>query len=405
MQLVRGKLLKQIFADHYETFATLHPNQIARAGIPRNIEKMLKCGTEDMGFHLWQCPNCKFEKRVPHTCKSRFCSSCGVRQTDLWIETYSTLFAECEYQHVIFSPPHEFLNYFRIGRRPYFNCLYAVVNQTLSDWYTYKKYFPGFMMVMHTFGRDLKWHVHIHVLLTCGGLNQQQTAWVNCTYIPHDYLKFHFKQHFLNTIQNLWDNEKTETIAQPLRVWFAPSYQQKIVQEVRKKTWYVHIGKRLTDAKAVVKYIGRYTKRPAIAESRILAYDGETVTFTYQEHRMTKPALLRLPVLDFIERLIVHIPDVNFRVIRYGGFYANRVRGKLLPIVFALKNKKETHEAAKKKLLNLGSWWRQRIERFTRLDPLICSLCLIPLELISVVYSTGNDPSAFGATNRADAYG
>jgi hypothetical protein len=397
MQLIRGKYLQQIFADHYETFAELHPKQIVRAGIPINIEKMLKCKTEDMGFHLYQCPTCQYEKRVFHTCKSRFCSSCGVRQTDTWIETYTSLFANCEYQHVIFSPPHEFLNYFRIGRKRYFNCLYSVVTQTLSDWYTLIKnnkpyYIPGFMLVMHTFGRSLSWHVHIHVLITCGGLNKKQTAWVTCKYIPHDYLKFHFKKLFLEEIQELWDNETIEKIPQRFRLWFTPAYQQKIVVEVRKKTWFVHVGERLTDAKAVVKYIGRYTKRPAIAESKILTYDGQNVTFTYQEHRMTRPAIVKLPALSFIERVILHIPDVNFRIIRYGGFYSNRLRGKLLPIVFTLCKNKESYQEVKKKLQNLGSWWRKRIERFSHLDPLICDLCLIPLELISVVYST----SAYG---------
>jgi len=134
MQIVRGKkLLKQIFSDHFETFETLYSKQIQRSGIPINIHKMLASGTEKMGFHLYQCPTCRYEKTVPHTCKSRFCSSCGVRQTDTWIEQYTTLFANCEYQHVIFSPPHEFLHYFSIGRAPYFNALYAVVAKTLAD--------------------------------------------------------------------------------------------------------------------------------------------------------------------------------------------------------------------------------------------------------------------------------
>jgi transposase-like zinc-binding protein/putative transposase len=209
MQLIRGKkYLKQIFGEWYGPFTKAHPTQVVRTSIPRNVEKMLKCGTEEMGFHLWQCQNCGYEKTVPHTCKSRFCSSCGVKQTDIWIARYTTLFAQCEYQHVIFSPPHEFLNYFRVGRKNYFNCLYAVVNQTLTEWYTLTKpnkpfYLPGFMMVMHTFGRSLSWHVHIHVLLTCGGLNREQTAWVRCNYIPHDFLKFHFKHNFLRTIQAL----------------------------------------------------------------------------------------------------------------------------------------------------------------------------------------------------------
>src|SRR4051812_22315782 len=124
MQLVRGKkYLKQIFSDHFPTFLEEHPKQITRAGIPLNVAKMLACGTEEMGYHHYRCPRCSYERKVPHTCKSRFCSSCGVAQTDIWIERYTTLFAECEYQHVIFSPPHEFLTYFRVSRKRYFNCL------------------------------------------------------------------------------------------------------------------------------------------------------------------------------------------------------------------------------------------------------------------------------------------
>jgi putative transposase/transposase-like zinc-binding protein len=394
MQLIRGKrYLKQIFAEWYEPFTKTHPTQIQRASIPRNVEKMLKCGTEEMGFHHYQCSNCRYEKKVAHTCKSRFCSSCGVRQTDMWIARYTSLFANCQYQHVIFAPPHEFLNYFRVGRKKYFNCLYSVVNQTLTDWYTYVDdnkhyYLPGFMMVMHTFGRSLSWHVHIHVLITCGGLDTTQTRWVPCNFIPHEFLKWHFRKNFLEAIQVLWNNEDSKKIPHLLRVWFTPSYQQNIVAQVRKKKWFVHIGERLTDAKRVVRYIGRYTKRPAIAESKILAYDGECVTFTYQEHRMTRPELLRLSALAFIERVILHIPDVNFRIIRYGGFYANRLRGKLLPIVFAVCKNKESYLEVKQRLQNTGSWWRKSIERYTRLDPLFCELCLIPLTLVSVVYLT-----------------
>src|SRR5258706_3124290 len=105
MLLLQGKLLPRIFSDHRDAFAAAHTKQIQRAGIPRNIEKMLKCGTEEMGFHLYRCSNCQFEKKVAHTCKSRFCSSCGVRHTDIWIEQYTSLFADSEYQHAIFSHP------------------------------------------------------------------------------------------------------------------------------------------------------------------------------------------------------------------------------------------------------------------------------------------------------------
>lgn len=395
MQIFRGKkLIKQILTDHWDSFANEHADRI-RPAIYKNVAKVLRCGTEDMGFHVYHCPECGVEKKVPHTCKSRFCSSCGVKQTDMWIEQYTILFANCQYQHVIFSPPAEFRIYFRVGRKPYFNALYQAVNQTLRDWYSRKGYLPGGMDVSHTFGRDLKFHTHIHMLITCGGLDTTQTLWTSCNYLPHAYLKARFKKYFLEYIQALWNknNAKIAAIPQPLRVLFTPAYQQKLLQEVTEKTWYVHIGERLSSAKFVVRYIGRYTKRPAIAESRIIGYDGKTVTFTYKEHRMSEQATVTMPVFDFIQRLIWHIPDDNFRVIRYFGFYANRVRGTVLPKVFTIL--KQDYEATKGKLIRIGSWWRQRIERFMKLDPLMCSVCFVPLQLVSVVY----------ATNKGDPYG
>ena len=386
MLVLRGKLLQQIFADNWEQFVLDHPNQI-RPAIHANVDKMLLCGTDEMGFHLYQCPERGVEKKVPHTCKSRFCTKCGVAQTDIWIERYTTLFTNCQYQHVIFSPPSEFRKYFGIGKAPYYNMLYATVNQTLKDWYSQKGYLPGIMDVMHTFGRDIKYHVHIHVLITCGGLDKSQSKWIPCT---HNFLKLHFKLHFIENIRKLWIRHNLKLVPKKLQFVFDPSYRETIITKLLNIIWYVNIGERLSNAAFTVRYIGRYTKRPAIAESKILSYDGVTVTFTYQDHRLEKKSILTLPVTAFIGRLIRHIPDTNFRIIRYSGFYANRVRGTLLPKVFALF--KQDYEKAKQHLTTLGSWWRKRIERFTKLDPLVCSLCFVPLALISVAYSiNGND--------------
>ena len=385
MELIRGKkLLKQIFAENWPQFVT--DNSDIRPAIHKNVDKMLLCGTEEMGFHLYQCPSCKEEKKVPHTCKSRFCSSCGVAQTDMWIEKYTTLFANSQYQHVIFHPPSEFRPFFGIGRTPYFNALYDAVNQTMKDWYTHEGYPPGIMDVMHTFGRDIKFSPHIHVLLTCGGLDKSETRWVKCDYLPEKYFKKHFKYHFIENMKRCWIKQNMKQVPDNLKKLFDPSYQEKIVTKLLEVIWYVHIGERLSNAHFTVKYIGRYTKRPAIAESRITNYNGSSVTFNFVDHKTNKKTIQTFPVDQFIGKLIRHIPDQNFRIIRYSGFYANRVRGKLLPIVFMLF--KQDYEKAKEKLANLGSWWREQIQRFTKLDPLICSVCLIPLTLTSVVYTT-----------------
>ena len=86
MQIIRGKKLKRIFLDHWPQFDRKHPG--IRPAIRKNVTKMLKCGTEEMGFHHYQCLSCGAERKVPHTCKSRFCPSCGVGQTERWIEQY-----------------------------------------------------------------------------------------------------------------------------------------------------------------------------------------------------------------------------------------------------------------------------------------------------------------------------
>jgi len=392
MQLIRGKKLKQIFLDHWELFVKKHKKQI-RSAIHKNVEKMLICGTEEAGFHLYQCPDCGVEKKVPHTCKSRFCSSCGVAQTEKWIEQYTTLFANTIYRHMIFHPPSEFRPFFGLGKTPYYNMLYTTVNQTLKDWCQRKGFIPGIMSVMHTFGRDEKFTPHIHALMTSGGIDATHSKWVPSEYLPYPFFKKHFKDHFLENIQKLWTNQQLDKIPEKLRFLFSAEYQQKIIQKLLTITWYVYIGEKLSNARFTVRYIGRYTKRPAIAESRITGYDGCSVTFNFVDHKTDKLTFHNLPAEEFIGKLIRHIPSENFRIIRYGGFYANRVRGELLPKVFAILN--QDYRKAKQKLANLGSWWRQKIQQFTKLDPLVCSVCLVPLRLISVVYNT----------NAKDTYG
>jgi hypothetical protein len=385
MQLIRGKKLKQIFSDHWEGFVENHQGQI-RPAIHKNVAKMLICGTEEAGFHLYQCPSCGKEKKVPHTCKSRFCPSCGVGQTERWIEQYTTLFANTVYRHIIFHPPSEFRPYFGLGKTVYYDMLYATVNQTLKDWYSRKGFIPGCMSVMHTFGRDTKFTPHIHALMTSGGIDKTLTRWVACDYLPYPFFKKHFRDHFLENIQKLWIHQNLEKIPLKLRFLFTGEYQQKIIHRLLAITWYVYIGEKLINAQFTVRYIGRYTKRPAIAESRIIAYDGETVTFNFVDHKTDKLTYHTLPAQEFIGKLIRHIPSENFRIIRYSGFYANRVRSTLLPKVFAILN--QDYEKAKEKLAHLGSWWRTQIERFTKLDPLVCTVCLLPLALISIVYTT-----------------
>ena len=131
--------------------------------------------------------------------------------------------------------------------------------------------------------------------------------------------------------------------------------------------------------KANVDYLGKYLKRPPIGETRIIHYDGKTVTYEYLDHYTDVTEIMTLPVLDFISRLICHIPDKNFRNIRYYGFLSNRLRSELLPLVYKLLDIKTVITT------KVYISWRTMIQTAYKYDPLRCPLCKSIMLLKAVV--------------------
>ena len=134
------------------------------------------------------------------------------------------------------------------------------------------------------------------------------------------------------------------------------------------KSWVVHLQKTTQGNSNTLNYLGRYIKRPPIGETRIKYYDGKYVTFEYFDHKDSKKYLSTIPVYQFIARIIAHIPDKGFRVIRYYGWLANQKRKLLLPIVFQILNC-----FLNKKFTKIT--WRQMIISCFDFDPLFCYPC------------------------------
>lgn len=146
------------------------------------------------------------------------------------------------------------------------------------------------------------------------------------------------------------------------------------------------MGVQLKNAQFTTSYIGRYAKRPAMAESRIKDYDGQFVTFEYQDKTEKIHNTITLPVKEFITRLIRHIPDKNFRQIRYYGLYANRSRGNNLLIARTVLC------LAKGKPIKILDWRYRRMLQ-NGYDPLICCHCKAELKLVKITYPTRAGPS------------
>ena len=224
---------------------------------------------------------------------------------------------------------------------------------------------PGIFMALHTFGRTLNWNVHLHVSITRGGITSQNT-WKSLYFkalILMKMWRYAVLKLFRTENREGFLHHTPEMGGQSLSAVFSREYA---------KYWRVHCARPHNNPKKDIEYLGRYIKRPAIANSRLLHYNGHALVFKYLNHRTKKTEYTELHPFDFITRFIQHIPEKGFRLIRYGGFLANRVRGVLLPIVYALFN----HQPVPK-----NHSWAYRVKNQTGENPLDCILCKQPMRL------------------------
>ena len=300
-------ILQKIFIDHYEEIEyTLHP----RLTEMENIDKMINCGDPSYGGAMYGCPHCGKLKFVPFRCHSRFCPSCGNKYAMERTTSMSFKLVNVRHRHCVFTIDEQLRDFF-LNDRSLLDCLFHAVNSVISRMFFKQNksmnFTPGFIMVLHTFGRDLKWNPHIHCLISEGGYSDNG-FWRSINHFNYTFLRNAFRTALLNEIEALT----------------GPSFKKvksRCYQE-HKEGFYVYAKPNKCDPKTAIKYIGRYLGRPVIATSRIDKYDGDFVTFHYNWHEDDKYIEETVPIMEFIQRLIRHIPEKNYKMIRYGGIYA-----------------------------------------------------------------------------------
>ena len=251
-------ILQEIFADHYEEMLyTLHP----RDAVIENVEKMIHCGDPSYGGAMYGCPKCGKLKFVPFRCHSRFCPTCGNKYSMERTTNMSFKLINVIHRHCVFTID-ENLRHFFLKDRELLNCLFHAVTSVVSRMFfkmnMSKNFTPGFIMVLHTFGRDLKWNPHIHCLISEGGYSDDG-FWHNVKHFNYTYLRNAFRTALLNEME----------------AKLGPSFKKvkAACYKDHKHGFYVYAKPNKCDPKVVTKYIGRYLGRPVIATSRIDKYE------------------------------------------------------------------------------------------------------------------------------------
>jgi hypothetical protein len=238
--------------------------------------------------------------------------------------------------------------------------------EMLLDWLEKRgKVRSGAMVGIHTFGARMNFNPHVHILVTEGGFDRTG-KWVVKDFIPYVMLR------------KRWQATVMDMLKKKL-----PEKEVKRHKKLFQKIWddnpegFVIYGppnkKGNGTVEAQVGYIGRYMRRPAMALSRIVNYDGETVTFKYFDKTEQKEKQETITVEEFISRIIKHIPDEQFKTIRYYGIYSRRGKKFADKLMEAYLRVRKRSVVRQKKQVRIG--WREKLKEFTGKDPLECSRC------------------------------
>lgn len=262
---------------------------------------------------------------------------------------------DVQHRHLVFTIAQELRPFF-LQDRSLLNCLFSSVNSVISRMFhklnKSELFIPGFICVLHTFGRDLKWNPHIHCLASEGGVGNS-LLWRHVKHFNYKLLRDSFQTALLHELH--------------IRIGDSFKKVMASIYANHKNGFYVRAKPNKCNPSMVIKYIGRYLGRPVIATSRIDSYNGDFVTFHYNRHEDGKLINETLSALDFIARLTQHIPEKHFKMIRYYGIYA---RHKKSDHYLRRAISKEKHTI----LLSFNRW-RDCILHSFGYDPLKCPNC------------------------------
>jgi hypothetical protein len=197
-----------------------------------------------------------------------------------------------------------------------------------------QKSIPWIIAVIHTFGAKLNRNPHVHLLVTHWAYSIKDNVFIKDRYIPYKGIK---KSRTVMLIKNLkerckrnlsWDKLKEE-------IKFLNTFYDYHSQTTWKKTTrHVYFSKHRSWFETIIWYIGRYVKRPVIAQSRILDYDGKNITFCYvdktEKDFFKKIKNIQCSDIEFLEFLVQHIPNKYFHMVYYYGIFANRTKSKYI---------------------------------------------------------------------------
>lgn len=284
---------------------------------------ILACRTGRLGGHLALCDHCARLHFRYHSCRDRHCPRCGSLDQALWAEAQLEHLLPISYFHLVFTVPASLRPFFAGPARALaLNAFFAAASETILEASKTRGFRPGMLAVLHTWTQQMKFHPHLHILVTGGGLGAE--GFVHCKryLLPLKVLKLVFKGKLLG---------KLHLLLREGQLSIGRHSGHELLRDASRRSWNVDVREPLAGPRQVVDYFARYTRRIAISNSRIVSYDGHTVVFRWRNRKHdNRQEHARLDGPTFSRRFLQHVLPSGFVRIRRYGVLSNRSRKKLL---------------------------------------------------------------------------
>jgi hypothetical protein len=297
-----GEVVRRYGAQYLRRFGLAVPFRHKKA-----LRAIGACRTGELGSVLYHCSTCGATHRVNRSCGNRHCPACQLDKTDTWLRKQLAHLLPCPYFFITFTVPAELRPFIRSHPRITYNALFQASSQALKLLAANPKWVgtdcPGFLGVLHTWGRALPFHPHIHYIVPGGGPSPDGSRWIPSRanfFVPDPALSEVFRAKFREAMR-------------------AAGLFHQIHPTVWSKTWVVR-SEAVGDGRAALKYLAAYVFRVALSDRRILSCDDGQVTFSYRKTGSRRPRRMTLPAEEFLRRFLQHVLPRGFQKVRAYGF-------------------------------------------------------------------------------------
>jgi Putative transposase/Transposase zinc-binding domain len=293
-----------------------------------------RCRTVALGGHVQRCEACAHLRIADNSCRDRHCPKCQAVAAKEWLADRQAELLPVPYFHVVFTLPGPIADIAYQNKAVVYDLLLKVAAETLMIIAADPKHLGariGLTAVLHTWGSALTHHPHAHIIVPGGGLSPDGQHWVACRpgfFLSVRVLSRLFRRLFLERLTAAYHAGRLEFFADQAALAEPAAFKTRLAA-LRKVEWVVYAKRPFGGPDAVLAYLSRYTHRIAIANSRLVAFDGERVTFKWKDYRAKPDARDKLMTLDadeFIRRFLIHVLPSGFHRIRHYGLLANANR-------------------------------------------------------------------------------